>query len=80
MVSWDRFKQLFLEKYYPRFMQGQMELRFFELKQDNMFVAEYEKKFTELSRFVPEYVDTEEKKTKRFQQGLKSWIRSRVLY
>ncbi|XP_074337209.1 uncharacterized protein LOC141674399 [Apium graveolens] len=41
-------------------------------------VAEYEAKFTELSRFVPEQVDTEEKRVKRFQQGLKSWFRSGV--
>ncbi|KAL8110189.1 hypothetical protein AgCh_026053 [Apium graveolens] len=33
-----------------------------ELKQDKMTVAEYEAKFTELSRFVPEFVNTEEKK------------------
>ena len=78
LVSWDRFKELFLEKYFPIFMKGQMEFRFFELKQENMTVADYEKQFTEFSRFVPEYVDTEEKKAKRFQQGLKPWIRSRV--
>lgn len=41
-------------------------------------MTEYEAKFTELSRFVPEYVDTDEKKAKRFQQGLKPWLRSKV--
>ena len=55
-----------------------MELKFFELKQENLTVAEYETKFTELARFVPEYVNTEEKKAKRFQQGLKPWIHSKV--
>ena len=59
-------------------MQNQMEERFFELKQDNLSVAEYERKFTELARFVPEYVNTDVKRAKRFQQGLKSWIRSKV--
>ncbi|KAL8124013.1 hypothetical protein AgCh_011860 [Apium graveolens] len=49
-VSWERFKKLFLEKYYPKYMQNQMELKFLELKQENMSVLEYEKKFTELSR------------------------------
>ena len=43
-----------------------------------MSVAEYEAKFTELSRFVPEFVSTEEKKARRFQQGLKPWIQNRV--
>ena len=63
----ERFTELFLEKYFPRYMQNQMELKFFELKQENLTVAEYETKFTELARFVPEYVNTEEKKAKRFQ-------------
>ena len=54
-VSWERFKRLFQEKYYPKYMQNQMELKFLELKQGNMSVLEYEKKFTELSRFVTKY-------------------------
>lgn len=59
-------------------MLNQLELKFFELKQENMTVGEYEKKFIELSRFVEEYVDTKEKKAKRFQKGLKPCLRSRV--
>ncbi|XP_074324309.1 uncharacterized protein LOC141661222 [Apium graveolens] len=78
VITSDRFKRMFLDKYFPRYMQTQMEMKFFELKQDNMNVGEYEKKFTELSRFVGEYVDSEEKRAKRFQQGLKPWLRSRV--
>ena len=69
---------MFLEKYFPAYMTDQMELKFLELKQGNMSVAEYETKFTELSRFVPTYVDTERKRARRFQQGLKSWIRSKL--
>ncbi|KAK1384046.1 hypothetical protein POM88_021781 [Heracleum sosnowskyi] len=42
-----------------------------KLKQGSMTVSQYETKFTELSRFVPTYVDTEKKKAKRFQQGLR---------
>ena len=41
-------------------------------------MAEYEVKFSELSRFVPEYVNMEAKKAKRFQQGLRPWFRSQV--
>ncbi|KAL8089415.1 hypothetical protein AgCh_039026 [Apium graveolens] len=55
-----------------------MEIKFLKLKQDRVTVAEYEAKFTELSRFVPEFVNTEEKKTRRFQLGLKQWIQNRV--
>ena len=78
IITWERFSQLFLGKYFPRFMENQMELKFLELKQNNLSVAEYEAKFTELSRFVPEFVSTEEKKARRFQQGLKPWIQNRV--
>lgn len=66
-ITWEEFKRIFLEKYYPRYMRTQMELKFFELKQENMSVAEYEKKFTELARFVGDFVDTEEKRARRFQ-------------
>ena len=58
IITWNRFKRLFLDLYFPRYMQTQMETKFFELKQDNMTVGEYEKKFTELSRFMGEYVDS----------------------
>ncbi|MDV3191814.1 MAG: hypothetical protein Q8841_02575 [Candidatus Phytoplasma australasiaticum] len=43
-----------------------------------MSVADYESKFEELSRFVPSYVDTDRKKAKRFEQGLKPWIQGNV--
>ena len=48
-------------------MADNMEIQFLELKQGNLSLAEYEAKFTELSRFVPTYVDTERKRAKRFQ-------------
>ncbi|KAL8109722.1 hypothetical protein AgCh_025720 [Apium graveolens] len=56
---------MFLEKYLPSYMQDQLEMKFLDLRQEDMSVAEYEVKFSELSRFVPEYVNTEVKKAKR---------------
>ncbi|XP_074378265.1 uncharacterized protein LOC141719786 [Apium graveolens] len=78
VITWDRFKRMFSDKYFPRYMQTQLEMKFFDLKQNNMTVGEYEKKFTELSTFMGEYVDSEEKRAKRFQQRLKPWLRSHV--
>ncbi|KAL8125567.1 hypothetical protein AgCh_013014 [Apium graveolens] len=75
-LSWEKFIQIFLEKYLPSYMQDQLDMKFLDLRQYDMWVAEYEVKFSELSRFVPEYVNTEAKKAKRFQQGLRPWIRS----
>ncbi|XP_074342240.1 uncharacterized protein LOC141679718 [Apium graveolens] len=77
-IPWTRFTELFLEKYFPKYMENQMELKFLELKEGNMSVAEYEAKFTELSRFIPYHVDTDEKKAKQFQQGLKPYIQNRI--
>ncbi|XP_074346582.1 uncharacterized protein LOC141685376 [Apium graveolens] len=71
VVTWDRFTELLLEKYFPHYMKNQMEIKFLELKQGNLSVTDYEAKFTELARFVPEQVDTDEKWAKGFQQGLK---------
>ncbi|XP_074342564.1 uncharacterized protein LOC141680164 [Apium graveolens] len=71
VVTWDRFTELFLEKYFPRFMKNRMEITFLELKQGNLSVTDYESKFTELARFVPEQVNTDKKRAKIFQQGLK---------
>ena len=78
MIEWGRFVELFLEQYFPEHVQSQLELDFLELKQGDKSVAEYEKKFMELSRFVSAYVDTDLKKAKRFQQGLRSDIRISV--
>ncbi|KAL8102858.1 hypothetical protein AgCh_027400 [Apium graveolens] len=77
-LTWEKFTEMFLEKYFPSYMQDQLEMKFLDLRQEDMSVAEYEVKFSELSRFGPEYVNTEAKKAKRFQQGLKPWIRSQV--
>ncbi|XP_074323502.1 uncharacterized protein LOC141660418 [Apium graveolens] len=59
-------------------LKGEMQRKILELKQENMSVAEYEAKFTELSKFVPQPVGTEEQKAERFQQGLKQWIQNKL--
>ncbi|XP_074355329.1 uncharacterized protein LOC141694567 [Apium graveolens] len=59
-------------------LKGEMQRKFLELKQENMSVAKYEAKFTELSRFVPQLVGTKEQKADKFQQGLKQWIQNKL--
>ncbi|KAL8148093.1 hypothetical protein AgCh_005438 [Apium graveolens] len=53
-IIWERFTELFLEKYFPRYMKNQMEIKFLNLTQGDLTVSEYESKFTELARFVPD--------------------------
>ncbi|KAL8108980.1 hypothetical protein AgCh_025174 [Apium graveolens] len=78
-VSWRRFTELFLEKYFPDGLRNQLEVEFLELKQGERSVLEYEAKFTELARLIPEYVSTEIQKARRFQQGLRPEIHRRVV-
>lgn len=77
-LEWNRFKELFLEKYFPPCLESQMDINFLELKQGDMSIAEYVNKFNELARFAPHQVNTEARKARRFEQGLNKWIRSKV--
>ena len=50
----------------------------FRLEQRDLTVAQYEAKFTELSRFTPQLIATEEKKTLKFQDGLKPYLKNKI--
>ncbi|XP_028098103.1 uncharacterized protein LOC114297826 [Camellia sinensis] len=52
--------------------------KFEGLKQGNRTVAEYESQFTELARFVPYMVDTDYKKARKFEGGLRNSIQEKV--
>lgn len=77
-MTWNRFKEIIFETYFPERSKSQLEVQFLELKQGTMTVAEYAAKFNELSRFAPYQVSTDERKAKRFKQGLKPQLYSRV--
>ncbi|XP_028103957.1 uncharacterized protein LOC114303006 [Camellia sinensis] len=49
-----------------------------ELKQNSMIVAKHEAKFTELARFAPHMVDTDYKKVRHFERGLREDILEKV--
>ena len=71
-ISLTRSTKLFLEKYVPKHLENQIELKFLELKQKNMLVTEHEAKFIELLKFIPHQVTTDKKKAGRFQPSLKA--------
>jgi len=52
-ITWERFKSVFLKKYFPEDLRNKKEAEFLNLKQGSMFVAEYAAKYEELSRFCP---------------------------
>jgi hypothetical protein len=47
-----------------------MELEFLQLKQDHKNVVEYEIQFSTLARYAQAYVQEDEIKAHRFEQGL----------
>ena len=62
--------------YFPETAKAQ---EFLELKQGAMSVIYYVTKFTELARFVDDYVATNLAKVRRFENGRKLSIRARII-
>ena len=66
-------------KYFPDTARHTKAQEFLELKQGTMTVMDYVTRFTELARYVDDYVVTNMAKVKRFENGLKLSIRGRIV-
>ncbi|TYK07530.1 DNA/RNA polymerases superfamily protein [Cucumis melo var. makuwa] len=66
------------EKYYPTTYCEAKRDEFLELKQGSFSVAEYERKYTELSRYAEMIVASESDMCRRFERGLRFEIRTLV--
>jgi hypothetical protein len=68
-INWLEFRAAFRAHHVP---QGVIRLKkeFQDLKQGSMSVKEYVTKFTQLSRYAPHEVETDEKKHDYFLNGL----------
>jgi hypothetical protein len=69
-INWNQFKMAFRSHHVP---QGVIKLKkkeFQDLKQGSMTVSEYVTRFTQLSHYAPNNVDTDEKKQECFLNGL----------
>ncbi|XP_059654581.1 uncharacterized protein LOC132301335 [Cornus florida] len=74
-MTYDTFKKLYYEKYFPAPKWRELKKEFDGLKQGNMTVTEYKNKFTSLLRFVPGIANDEERKIEKFVDGLDLTIR-----
>ena len=77
-ITWEEFVEEF---HWYHVLEGTMELKvdeFRRLKQGNMSVNEYIRKFVELSRYAPEEVSTDKKKQNRFKKGLESNLKAQL--
>ncbi|KAA3465556.1 Hexaprenyldihydroxybenzoate methyltransferase, mitochondrial-like protein [Gossypium australe] len=74
-VTWELFQIEFRKKYISQRFLDQKKKEFLELKQGNMTVSEYERKFILLSKYSREWVPTEADICKRFEEGLNEVIK-----
>ncbi|XP_071940794.1 uncharacterized protein [Coffea arabica] len=68
--TWANFTREFNAKFLPPLIQEKREDDFIKCRQGAVSVAEYEIQFTKLSHFAPELVATEQRRVRRFVQGL----------
>ena len=66
-------------KYFPETARHAKAQEFLELKQGAMTVMDYVARFTELARFADDYVAIDVAKVRRFENGLRLSIRSRIV-
>ncbi|XP_028124956.1 uncharacterized protein LOC114321922 [Camellia sinensis] len=77
-VTWTHFLEIFYEKYFPQCVWDRKIAEFMELKQGNKSIAEYEAQFIEFTRFAPHMVDTDYKKARQFEGGLRDPILDKI--
>jgi hypothetical protein len=68
-ITWQEFQVNFHAHHIPLEIM-KLKKEFLSLTQGNMTVSEYRDRFTQLSRYAPEEVDTDEKHQERFLEGL----------
>jgi hypothetical protein len=68
-VIWDQFKEAFWGHYIPSGLMAIKHTEFMKLTQEDKSVIEYLHAFINLSRYAPEFGNTEVKKIASFKRG-----------
>jgi hypothetical protein len=69
-INWNEFKAVFRSHHVPEGIMKLKKKEFEDLKQGSMTMSEYVTRFTQLSRYAPNNMDTDEKKQDCFLNGL----------
>jgi hypothetical protein len=69
-ITWQEFKENFHAHHIPLGIMKLKKKEFLSLTQEGMSVSEYQDSFTQLSRYAPKEVGTDEKRQERFLEGL----------
>ena len=78
-ITWEKFKGVFYDNYFPEVVRERKEREVADLVQGSMTVEQYVAKFIELSHFGPHLILTEAKKASRFQKGLDERLRHHLI-
>lgn len=70
---------MFQDYYFPESVHYTKKLEFMELIQGSRSMLQYKVKFMELLRFAPHMAGEEMRMAMKFQQGLRSSLRMRVI-
>ena len=79
MMTWGEFRELFMDNFIPASARHAKAREFLKLKQGSMIVLKNVAKFTELARFKDDYVATYMEKVRKFEDGLKLFIRGKIV-
>jgi hypothetical protein len=73
-INWNEFKMAFFSHHVPQGIIKLKKKEFQDLKQGSMMVSEYITRFTQLSHYARNDVDTDEKKQECFLNGLEDGL------
>jgi len=74
-LKWRDFREEFEERYYSWQHIKKKEHEFLDLKQKDMILLEYERRFQDLSIFATIYIPTEHHLIKQFWDGLRQELK-----
>ena len=78
-ITWEFFQTEFRKQYVHGIYLSNMRQEFHNLKQRQMSVIEYQREFTQLSKYSPKMLVTEEEKCRKFEDGHTDYIRAHVI-
>ncbi|XP_057953923.1 uncharacterized protein LOC131148212 [Malania oleifera] len=77
-LTWERFKEIFFDHYFPSSVRDAKMEEFLNLTQGHLTVPQYAAKFVELSCFAPFMIPDEFRKAQRFERGLRQELYEQV--
>ncbi|XP_073025174.1 uncharacterized protein [Primulina eburnea] len=79
IITWPQFKEIFYEKYFTVVVRGRLRREFMSLRQGDLTVAVYVKKFDRGCHFVPLIARDTAEKLRHFMDGLRPTLHNNVM-